>query len=42
MSPHRDAIRAARSVVVKVGTTALTDPSGLFDGARLAALADAI
>lgn len=42
MSLHRDAIRAARSVVVKIGTTALTDPSGLFDSARLAALADAI
>lgn len=42
MSPHRGAIRAARSVVVKVGTTAVTNSSGLFDGARLAALADAI
>lgn len=42
MSAHRDAIRAARSIVVKVGTTALTDASGLFDTHRLAALADAI
>ncbi len=42
MSPHREAVRAARSVVVKVGTTALTDASGLFDVTRLAALADAI
>jgi glutamate 5-kinase len=39
---HRGAIRAARSIVVKVGTTALTDSSGLFDTDRLAALADAI
>jgi glutamate 5-kinase len=39
---HRGAIRAARSIVVKVGTTALTDASGLFDTDRLAALADAI
>jgi glutamate 5-kinase len=42
VSAHRDAIRAARSIVVKVGTTALTDASGLFDTHRLAALADAI
>ena len=42
MSAHRDAIRTARSVVVKVGTTALTDTSGIFDARRLAALADAI
>lgn len=42
MSAHRDAVRTARSVVVKVGTTALTDPSGIFDTGRLAALADAI
>jgi glutamate 5-kinase len=42
MSQHRNAIRAARSVVVKVGTTALTDSAGLFDGARLATLVDAI
>ena len=42
MSAHRDAIRTARSVVVKIGTTALTTPSGVFDAARLATLADAI
>ncbi len=42
MSQHRNAIRTARSVVVKVGTTALTDAAGLFDGARLATLVDAI
>ena len=41
-SPHREAVRAARSVVIKVGTTALTTPSGVFDAARLAVLADAI
>ncbi|MCB0943125.1 MAG: glutamate 5-kinase [Mycobacterium sp.] len=39
---HRDAIRTARSVVVKIGTTALTTRSGLFDAGRLAQLADAI
>ncbi len=42
MTAHRGAIRAARSIVVKVGTTALTNASGLFDTDRLAALADAI
>jgi len=42
VSAHRGAIRAARSIVVKVGTTALTDAAGLFDTDRLAALADAI
>ena len=42
MSQHRDAIRTARSVVVKVGTTALTTPSGVFDASRLAVLAEAI
>ena len=42
MSANREAVRTARSVVVKIGTTALTDPSGLFDAGRLAALADAI
>lgn len=42
VSTHRDAIRNARSIVVKIGTTALTDPSGLFDAGRLAALAEAI
>jgi len=41
-SPHRKAIRTARRVVVKVGTTALTTPSGMFDAGRLAGLADAI
>ncbi|OBA79376.1 glutamate 5-kinase [Mycobacterium sp. 1164966.3] len=41
-SPHREAIRTARSVVVKVGTTALTTPNGMFDARRLAGLADAI
>ncbi len=42
MSVHRDAIRTARSVVVKIGTTALTTPKGVFDASRLAALAEAI
>ncbi|MBV5243151.1 glutamate 5-kinase [Mycolicibacterium sp. PAM1] len=42
MSVHRDAIRGARSVVVKIGTTALTTPSGVFDRGRLHYLADAI
>ncbi|MGV0992084.1 MAG: glutamate 5-kinase [Mycobacterium sp.] len=42
MSDHREAIRTARSIVVKIGTTALTDPSGMFDTGRLAALTDAI
>ncbi|WP_102142432.1 glutamate 5-kinase [Mycobacterium hubeiense] len=42
MSKYREAIRTARSVVVKVGTTALTTPSGMFDASRLARLADAI
>ena len=42
MSAYRVAIRDARRVVVKIGTTALTDASGLFDRDRLAALADAI
>nr|VTO98606.1 Glutamate 5-kinase [Mycobacterium kansasii] len=41
-SAHREAIRTARSLVVKVGTTALTTPSGMFDAGRLAELADAI
>ena len=41
-SVHREAVRTARSVVVKVGTTALTTPSGVFDAGRLATLADAI
>ncbi len=42
MSDHRDAVRRARRVVVKIGTTALTTPSGVFDVARLAGLVDAI
>ncbi len=42
MSLHREAIRTARSVVVKIGTTALTTPTGMFDASRLATLADAI
>ena len=42
MSQYRDAVRAARSVVVKIGTTALTTKSGLFDAGRLAQLVDAI
>lgn len=42
MSAQRDAIRNARSLVVKVGTNALTTPAGVFDAGRLAGLADAI
>ncbi len=42
MSTARDAIRTARRVVVKVGTTALTSHTGMFDAGRLASLADAI
>jgi glutamate 5-kinase len=42
MSNARDAIRTARGVVVKVGTTALTTSTGMFDGGRLAGLAEAI
>jgi len=42
MSRHRDAIRTARSVVVKIGTTALTTPTGEFDVNRLQYLGDAI
>ncbi|WP_166905434.1 glutamate 5-kinase [Mycobacterium sp. DL440] len=41
-SVHRDAVRTARSVVVKIGTTALTTPSGVFDAGRLAVLVEAI
>jgi glutamate 5-kinase len=41
-SAHREAIRTARSVVVKIGTTALTTPSGVFDASRLAVLVEAI
>ncbi|CAN5282860.1 glutamate 5-kinase [soil metagenome] len=39
---HRDAVRTARSIVVKIGTTALTTPSGVFDASRLQTLVDAI
>ncbi|MBN3453943.1 glutamate 5-kinase [Mycobacterium sp. DSM 3803] len=42
VSVHRDAVRTARSVVVKIGTTALTTPSGVFDAGRLASLVEAI
>jgi len=42
MTPAREAIRTARSVVVKVGTTALTTPTGMFDAGRLAGLVEAI
>src|SRR6516225_1528941 len=42
MSRHREAVRTARSLVVKVGTNALTAPSGEFEARRLATLADAI
>ncbi|QQK50888.1 glutamate 5-kinase [Mycobacterium avium subsp. paratuberculosis] len=42
MTAHRDAIRTARSMVVKVGTNALTTPAGVVDAGRLAGLADAI
>ena len=42
MSAHREAVRTARSVVVKIGTTALTTPAGVFDASRLQCLADAI
>lgn len=41
-SPHREAIRTARSIVVKIGTTALTTPAGVFDAGRLATLVEAI
>ena len=42
MSAQRDAIRTARSLVVKVGTNALTTQEGVFDAGRMAGLADAI
>ena len=42
MTAQRDAVRTARSLVVKVGTNALTTASGVFDAGRLAGLADAI
>ncbi|MGB3893730.1 MAG: glutamate 5-kinase, partial [Mycolicibacter sinensis] len=38
----REAIRRARRVVVKIGTTALTAENGMFDAARLAGLAEVI
>lgn len=38
----REAVRSARSIVVKIGTTALTTETGMFDGARLAGLVEAI
>ncbi len=41
-STHRDSVCTARRVVVKVGTTTLTTPSGVFDASRLAGLAQAI
>ncbi|MEH3143551.1 MAG: glutamate 5-kinase [Mycobacterium kyogaense] len=41
MSRHREAVRTARSVVVKIGTTALTTPTGEFDSSRLYELVDA-
>src|ERR1700737_2795785 len=41
-SAHREAVRTARSVVVKIGTTALTTATGMFDVTRLEQLADAI
>src|ERR1700684_4448842 len=41
-SAAREAVRTARSVCVKVATTALTTPSGMFDAGRLAGLVDAI
>src|ERR1700728_3228081 len=41
-SAAREAVRTARSVVVKVGTTALTTPTGVFDAGRLAGLVVAL
>ncbi|MGK2867581.1 MAG: glutamate 5-kinase [Mycobacterium sp.] len=41
-SVHREAVRTARSIVVKIGTTALTTPTGVFDAGRLAGLVEAI
>src|SRR5258707_383079 len=41
-SPHREAVRTARSLVVKVGSTVLAEPAGVFDAGRLVGLADAI
>jgi glutamate 5-kinase len=42
VSAHRNAVRTARSIVVKIGTTALTTPTGVFDASRLQSLVDAI
>jgi glutamate 5-kinase len=42
MTGAREAVRTARRVVVKIGTTALTTSTGIFDAGRLAGLADAI
>ncbi len=42
VSVHRETIRTARSIVVKIGTTALTTPAGVFDAGRLQYLVDAI
>jgi glutamate 5-kinase len=42
VTTHRDAVRDARSVVVKIGTAALTTPNGVFDAGRLQYLADSI
>lgn len=42
MNPSRDVVRTARSIVVKIGTTALTTENGMFDAGRLAGLVDAI
>lgn len=39
---YREVVRTARSIVVKIGTTALTTSSGVFDASRLASLAEAI
>ncbi|WP_421845035.1 glutamate 5-kinase [Mycobacterium sp.] len=39
---QREAIRTARRLVVKVGTTALTTQTGVFDAGRLSGLVDAI
>jgi glutamate 5-kinase len=42
MTSARDAVRTARSVVIKIGTTALTTPAGVFDASRLAVIAAGI
>ncbi|HEY7050823.1 MAG TPA: glutamate 5-kinase [Mycobacterium sp.] len=41
-SQTREAVRTARRVVIKVGTTALTTDAGMFEVGRLEGLADAI